>query len=389
MRRMNSIAYLSLVSLLGALTTACGASDESSEAGGSAQTVRPTQGPMTLLVTVPPGSAVTPLLKVWSQQPDVTDIRDPKDIVVNTTTQLPVGKYCMAVTVPTSDGGKHTFKELCNIEIKQSGGTTVALGAVDIRRQSTEVVLGVDMPFEIQQGMGGMQQDLAVGLSKTPGIVPCPEGKHFLGPWFIETVGSAQTSVRHIDSPDDRYSLKIVPPNPSTRALPDVPKEFGLRLGTYAYNFSGRIHAGTAQPIAITEGMTRVEKTLFYAVAPGLGWPNDLHSQKRKIAVFGTNVPENRTASFLDTGATLGTPEIHTFVRLDVNDVDFTMSDGSKRTVRGTFSVRVASSLVKLVHGAPTGAGIDLPAGKYAVEVTYKNPISNADSTFKEDVTLQ
>ncbi len=389
MRRMNSIACLSLVSLLGALTTACGVSDESSEAGGSAQTVRPTQGPMTLLVTVPQGSAVTPSLNGWSQQPDFSGARYRKDLVVNTPTQLPVGKYCLDVTAPTSDGGQQKFKELCDIEIKPSGGTTVALGGIDLRRQSTDVVLGIDMPFEVQPGMGGMQQDMMASLMKTPGIVPCPAAKHLLGPWFIETIVSDQTAIRHIDSPDNRYSLKILPPAPSTRALPDVPKEFGLRLGTYAYSFNDRIYAGTAQPIAITEGMTRVEKTLFYAVAPGLGWPNDLHSQKRKIAVFGTNVPENRTASFLDTGGTLGSPETHTFVRLDVNDVDFTMSDGSKRTVRGTFSVRVASSFVKLVQGAPTGAGLDLPAGKYVVEVTYKNPISNADSTFTEEVTLQ
>ncbi len=382
--------HASVLSLMGAFAFACGVADESSEAGGAAQTIRPTQGPMTLLVTVPQGSTVSPRITVWPKPARYDAPRVTKDIPVGTATQLAEGEYCMSVTVPTGGTTEHTFEERCGVKIAQSGGTLVALGGVEFKRQSTDVVLGIDMAFEIQPSMENMQQELLAPLMKTAGIIPFPEGKRLIGPWFNETITADKTITRTVDAPDGRYSLRILPPDASSRTLPDVPKEFGLRLGTYGYQYNSSTYPDTAYPIAITEGMTRIEKPLFYAVAKGISSFDDLHSQKRKLAVFGTNVePRGLTGTLLDTGAQLGTPALYKFARLDVEHVDFTMSDGSKKTVQGKFSVKDPKTRTSLVTGAPTGAGIDLPAGKYVVSVTYTNPITNADSKFEEEVTLQ
>jgi hypothetical protein len=382
--------HTSLLSLVGAFAMACGVASEDSESGGSAQRVTPTHGPLTLLVTVPQGAAVTPKVRIWPKPAQAWDPRDEKDFPVGAATQLARGTYCISVTVPTDGGVTHTFEQICDIKIENSGGAVIALGGVEFKRQSTDVVLGIDMPFEIQPGMDGMQENLVAPLMRTAGIIPIPAGKQRIGPWFIENILEDKSTAKTVDAPDDRYSLRILPPDATARTLPDVPKEFGLRLGTYGYQYNSSTYPNTAYPVAITEGMTRIEKPLFYAVASGISSFNDLHSQRRKLAVFGTNVePKGLTGILLDAGAQLGTPELHKFARLEVEHVDFTMSDGSKKTVQGKFSVKDPKSRTLLVNGAPTGAGIDVPAGKYVVSVAYKNPITNADSKFEQEVTLQ
>ncbi len=74
-------------------------------------------------------------------------------------------------------------------------------------------------------------------------------------------------------------------------------------------------------------------------------------------------------------------PAVTTWARLDVDDVEVTMDDGSKRVVRGTWSLLHASGSPIVswpgksgqfkVPGCETGTGIDLPFGKYKLLVRY------------------
>jgi len=58
--------------------------------------------------------------------------------------------------------------------------------------------------------------------------------------------------------------------------------------------------------------------------------------------------------------------------RLDVDDVDVTMADGTTKKVRGTYRVMNAAGTAAVVSSTfSTNTGIDLPPGKYKLHVEY------------------
>jgi hypothetical protein len=70
--------------------------------------------------------------------------------------------------------------------------------------------------------------------------------------------------------------------------------------------------------------------------------------------------------------------------RLDVDDVDVTMGDGSVKKVRGTYQVYDASGTREVVSmRLQTNTGIDLPPGQYKVVVTYPQG-AGTTGTFSE-----
>ena len=92
-------------------------------------------------------------------------------------------------------------------------------------------------------------------------------------------------------------------------------------------------------------------------------------------------------------------PAVTTWGRLDVDDVDVTMDDGSTRKVRGTWSLTKTDGTPIVswptttgqfkVPGCSTGTGIDLPFGQYKLFVRYTRQgfTQPATETYAIDLT--
>lgn len=92
-------------------------------------------------------------------------------------------------------------------------------------------------------------------------------------------------------------------------------------------------------------------------------------------------------------------PAVTTWARLDVEDVDVAMADGSKRTVRGTWSLTTDTGMPIVAWpgttgqfktpGCATGTGIDLPFGRYKLLVRYTREGYTQPATESYDLDLK
>jgi hypothetical protein len=73
--------------------------------------------------------------------------------------------------------------------------------------------------------------------------------------------------------------------------------------------------------------------------------------------------------------------------RLDVDDVEVTMPDGTKKAVRGSYRVLTADGTADVLRVRPaTNTGVDLPPGTYKLVVEYKTSAGTM-SSFTETFT--
>lgn len=73
--------------------------------------------------------------------------------------------------------------------------------------------------------------------------------------------------------------------------------------------------------------------------------------------------------------------------RLDVDDVDVTMTDGTHKKVRGTYRVYDAAGQNAIVDQTfSTNTGLDLPPGKYKLHVDYPTS-AGTSGHYDEDFT--
>lgn len=89
----------------------------------------------------------------------------------------------------------------------------------------------------------------------------------------------------------------------------------------------------------------------------------------------------------VELGALGAGPKDMKLGRLDVDDVEVTMGDGSKKLVRGTYKVFDATGTSMILsQQMPTNTGIDLPPGTYKLRVEYPQSAGTTGS-FEETFT--
>jgi hypothetical protein len=71
--------------------------------------------------------------------------------------------------------------------------------------------------------------------------------------------------------------------------------------------------------------------------------------------------------------------------RLDVDDVDVTLADGTHKKVRGWYTVADANTGLGVTTAFQTNTGLDLPPGKYKLHVNYP---TSAGTTGSYDETF-
>jgi hypothetical protein len=70
------------------------------------------------------------------------------------------------------------------------------------------------------------------------------------------------------------------------------------------------------------------------------------------------------------------------FERIDVDDVDVKQPDGTVKKVRGTYTVYGGPTLNdEYTDGLPTNTGLDVPAGRYRIDVEYATPQTGTKRT--------
>jgi hypothetical protein len=158
---------------------------------------------------------------------------------------------------------------------------------------------------------------------------------------------------------------------PAAKELPDACPR-GAGMGTVIYGHSSRTEA---MSFPLTE-------------------PTEVGVNDRIVAVrnalrpdYKLNLPCVTLQPRIELGALGAGPKDLKLGRLDVDDVEVTMGDGSKKTVRGTYRVFDATGTTMiLLQQFPTNTGIDLPPGTYKVRVEYPQTAGTTGS-FEETFT--
>jgi hypothetical protein len=366
MRSVVRMMPIAAVAAMAVFHVACGVSSEDSDEGGSAQTVRPTGGPAKVQVTVPPNLGVMPEVTFWKYAS-----RDPKEsLAVATPIEKPPGNYC-AEAVITVGGAKLTvMPEKCFIYLEAGKTVDIAFGGVIFARSGTDAVLGIDEPFLDTSTTGPNAGKPKVSpLVAVNGAVPFVPGEHTVDMFKLKVVAN-QVITRYLDSEDGRVGFRLLPPDPNSRTLPDVPKENGIRFG------GGRNK---------TRPLTRIEKPLFTA---------DKGDDSDAVFLYSSTGESSFAKDMLYIPAANDPKmKVVTFARLEVDDVAVTLPSGTKQNVRGTFSAcarKEDKTLYSeyLVKNAPTGAGLDVPPGDYQISITFRSPITNKEEYQVLDITL-
>jgi hypothetical protein len=370
MRSVVRMMPIAAVAVMAMFPVACGEAGEDSEEGGSAHTVRPTGGPAKVQVTVPPNLAL---------QPEVTIRKNawntPKEnLAVGTPVEKLPGRYCAEANITVGGQKSTVMPESCYISLEAGKTTAIAFGGVIFARSGSDVVLGLDEPLFAPAANG--QNPVPVQIQpifSVTGAVPFAEGHHDIGVFKLD-IKANQIITKYLDADDGRVGFRVLPPDPNTRTLPDVPADHGVRFG------EGR---------SMTKAFTRVEKPIFTASS---------HSAKFLYLYPGVVSPTpsstgQAVALFHSPGASDPKLKIVKFARLEVDDVAVSMPNGTKQTVRGMFTARLRKEdktfeRADLVNKAPTGAGVDVPAGDYQVRITFQSPLTNKEETQVLDVTL-
>lgn len=371
MRSVVRMMPIAVVTALAVVSVACGEVFEDSDSGDAAHTVNPTGGPAKLLISVPPGLAVTPEASVY-QYPYT---RQAAPMAVGTAVEKNPGNYCVSASINLAGKKFNLIQDQCFTYVKSGQTTTIPLGGISFARKTTDVVLGIDKPFLPVDGTAEPEQAKAWRAFVTSqGLMPFPNGAFDLGGWFHENLKDNEVVTRYIDSGEGRSAVRILPPDPSTRTLPDLAVKHGIRFSGGGYR--------------VTEPMTRIEKTFFFGESAGKA-----KDQKAVLRVYKGELDARVTDSvavYLKSKNPMETTEI-AFARLEVADVEVTMPDGTKRTVPGEFSAKETSESAgdgRIIDRAPTGGGIDVPKGTYRISLSFNSPLTNTFSFQTIDVTL-
>jgi hypothetical protein len=310
---------------------------------GKADGTDPMGGAGKLVITTPPGAA---LARLYAHRKDgqtqSIEFQNGVPQVVSS------GAYCISTQLVS---GAWT-QEDCTAMVPAATTTTYALGTVTFVHGINERVWGIDNANGVsifQQGaIPHGAGTFTYGVGATPSL---PQRTLQLS----VTLGqNTNVDVTNIANP---VGIRLLPS--TNRTLPDVPGTVG--------GYTMEIRYSSSYDIV---GYTVLDVPLLIVPAPG--------AQSVKVANASYPVPG------------LGVTDVQ-LKRLDLNDVQVTLADGSMTMVHGTVNITATqgSQNASVAAFVPTGYGLDLPAGTYIVTTAYVNPVTTEHLVDTETITLQ
>ncbi len=343
-------------------TAACGMTGDAASERDDDYTVRPTGG-STELIVVPPTGSTPATLRLHRSSGSASAEEFSPGVALATSP----GEGTLFVSVE----GHPTGSPL-RLGLAAGTRTSVKLPGLMFRRRTTDRVVGIDVArctssFS-QPGCdwsGGAPAQAWIRTQLTDArLVPFGPGAWFesLGPYALKgELAEAQIGNIEIDVTTGRRAIRIVPP--TSREFDDVENGFVLTTTTRA--------SGDYQ--WVSERLRNVgTKPLLFIV-------EDEHVARYDTFLLPTAIVAGSTAL----------PEIR-FQRLDVDDVEITLPNGSKTMVVGKFVAQRRSTGTndRFTATGPTKHGVDVPPGTYDVTVDYKHPLDGRDARYTVSVEL-
>lgn len=322
-------------------------------AGGKADETHPTASTGTLTVVAPAGTAWS-TVQAYKRDGNVFYTLTP-----GTAKSFATGTYCVRTWV---DGDVNDAD--CTVQLQGLVATTYKLGSIAIVHGRNERVFGFDIAASPYNGKLAARQQptayaagtFALHLGRTAGDLDVP---------FTVAQG-AQTTIDVTSLP----SMRAVRLLPSTaRALPDASGPRMLPLCTFdTFQRCGELRADD-RPILVPAAKTETWMGL------------------RALDTYGTRI------SVANFPTTPGIVDVQ-LRRLDFNHVTVTTSATATQTVAGKVQLRMVSNGAGtpidkvLLADQPTGYGIDVPPGVYAVRTTFTHPVDGSSQYIDETFDL-
>lgn len=318
-------------------------------------TVTPTGGTGQIKVSVPAGATST---RVFARRQEGGASIELTNGVAKPVTP---GKYCIHTRVTGTSASNILFETQADCSLTVAAGATAeyALGAVQFERSRDELVFGLDVGKDREYAHEAVRRMMTTAepIAHARGSFEYSylfirDGSYTATYRPLDTVSfavqsNATTKIDLVDT-NDRWAVRILPGSP--RTLPNTTSRIDARVtqGTHTY---------TEQPVDIG----------------GLAKPLLVRAKTQSnIAV---------TAPSSQTFALTQPMSDKKLARLDVENVQVSMPDGTTQTAIGT--VRIGALTF------PTNTGVDLLPGTYDLAVSYPHPADGAPVTTTITADLQ
>lgn len=350
---MNHRFFLSFP--LSAVVFACAACTSVASPGTDATdvaegdyTVTPTGGTGQLRVTVP-AAAIAPTTKVMARRSDLAG--SSFQLTPGVAKAVSPGTYCVYTEVTSSNPYDVQFTTQSDCTLSVAGGATLdyALGAVKLGRSRDELLLGLDVGTDSLYANQGVQRM----LKTTTPIAHVPGTFEYT---YVSINESSWSSAQY--KPLDSVAFTVAAGTTSDVDIVDTAGKWGLRV----LPATGRALPNTSSQLSA--------RVAFSDYAVLNSWV-DLGSLAKPLLVRATasanlvvSVPTKQSLPL-----TLPVTD-KALARLDVEDVQVAMPDGTTKAARGNVQIGALSF--------PTNTGIDLLPGTYTLSIAYDHPADGA-----------
>ncbi len=353
MRHSQSFAVFALTLVS---TAACTATDD---VGSSEQdyTVTPTAGSAKLVVLAPPAGGSGEVFVAPRDAQGRANTNKARRVTYGTPLAVSPGKQCVYVALD-----RQPVAEDCTIVVGSNKLVTYTLGSLLLTRSRNDYLLSID----------GEPYPSPVLAARSRVVLPAgTHGYRALYPtWSFEDENERNFGKRDVI---EEFAFTIAEGQDRTVDLSTYNEtKRGLRFVP---------HRGT-----LPQAMDDSFLFSFGAYEPKMPWPT-LNSPEPLLLRLDTPY----AVKFRGETFTPGAPGTTTDVRLgwiETADVEVTMPDGSKREVRGTWSVTKKGSGLVVAEDVSTGVGLDVLPGSYEVTVTYAHPVDGATQSDTRDVVV-
>jgi hypothetical protein len=265
------------------------------------------------------------------------------------------------------------MSEAC-ISLAEGSAQTYRLGSVQFVRSTNDFIYGLD---GVRAGLGYEPPDpdqIRALLSHTEQLAHVPGTFAYraaaLGVFEI-SVEADKNTVFDVSSLIGQGAIRLLPP--ASRSLPDHGSGINGIEGLDLV-YGGRHWSGVHYPYFVA-----MQQPVAF-----IGWsgfaPLRLGPVSKPLGNYNIEFPPPGTIKEIQ------------LQRLDVADVQMTLPDGTKQSVKGKVTIQYQNPADGLYHllgkNMNTGYGVDLPPGRYRIYIFYTSPLDGAAQYLMKELTL-